>query len=560
MSAAKNKRRRVLLEHDETGELLSAREARSARRARQKAAQKERRRSRATRADQATGRGYRGAGNGEAFLMDSPAEWRGSSMQVCGLWPWIGGSATPFFGAPLGIDLDTAAPVGADPIAWFKAGIINNPSIFLLGLPGYGKSSFVRHMMLGMNGRGVIPLVPGDLKPDYVDEIRAMGGQVITLAPGRGHINVMDPGEISAIAHTLPEKIRNELMIDAHSRKLQMISALITILRKGPVSEHEESILDQAITLVEEDFMEADRAPLVGDLLEKIRSRPQSLSDVALDHGDEKRYREATDGLVASLMSLNGSGRFGDMFSRQTSASLKMDRPAVYDVSMISDTQRDVQAAALMACWTTTFASVGLAHALADEGLAPRREFFVAMDEIWRALRSGPSMVERVDAMTRLNRNDGYGMAMITHTMSDLDALPTEEDRAKARGFVERSGMVVTGALPRAEMAKLRQAVPLSNVEADRLISWADPGSWSRIRRSRANGTRPRQAPGVGKFMVKVGGRPGIALNVRLTPSELSMNDTNKRWGNQDGRVVVESPNEVTNAMIQSESALPEAS
>ena len=48
--------------------------------------------------------------------------------------------------------------------------------------------------------------------------------------------------------------------------------------------------------------------------------------------------------------------------------------------------------------------------------------------------------VDRVDALTRLNRQRGVAMAMVSHTMSDLLALPTEEDRMKARGFVERFG------------------------------------------------------------------------------------------------------------------------
>mgnify|MGYP001003880026 FL=1 len=36
--------------------------------------------------------------------------------------------------------------------------------------------------------------------------------------------------------------------------------------------------------------------------------------------------------------------------------------------------------------------------------------------------------------------------------------------------------------------------------------------------------------PGLGKFLIKVGGRPGIPVKVTLTPSELDVNDTNKRW------------------------------
>lgn len=486
-------------------------------------------------------------GGGAARMFQSPREWRGSTRQVCGLWPFAAGATTPYSGAPLGIDLDSNSPVGCDPIAWFVDGIINNPSAFILALPGYGKSTLVRHALLGMNGRGIIPLVPGDLKPDYVDEIEAMGGQVIQLAPGRGHLNVLDPGEISAIADRLPPDIREKLLVDAHTRKLQLLLALISILRKGHVTPNEENILDKALVLLE---TEHEGVPVVQDLLDVIVSRPQALQDIALDRGDPDRYKDATDALVASLMSLNGQGRFGDMFSKPTSAALRMDRPAVFDVSQIGDIHRDVQAAALLACWTTTFASVEVAHALADAGLGPRRNYFVVLDELWRALRAGAEMVNRIDALTRLNRNEGVGQAMITHTMSDLESLPTETERQAARGFVERSGMVITGALPHAEMEKLRQAVTVSNAEAARLVSWADPGSWSLIAKKRSRSGAPRQAPGVGKFMIKVGGRPGISVAVRLTQVEIEMNNTNKRWGNSDGTVNVASANEVTNSIV----------
>lgn len=486
-------------------------------------------------------------GGGAARMFQSPRGWRGSTRQVCGLWPFAAGATTPYSGAPLGIDLDSNSPVGCDPIAWFVDGIINNPSAFILALPGYGKSTLVRHALLGMNGRGIIPLVPGDLKPDYVDEIEAMDGQVIQLAPGRGHLNVLDPGEISAIADRLPPDIREKLLVDAHTRKLQLLLALISILRKGHVTPNEENILDKALVLLE---TEHEGVPVVQDLLDVIVSRPQALQDIALDRGDPDRYKDATDALVASLMSLNGQGRFGDMFSKPTSAALRMDRPAVFDVSQIGDIHRDVQAAALLACWTTTFASVEVAHALADAGLGPRRNYFVVLDELWRALRAGAEMVNRIDALTRLNRNEGVGQAMITHTMSDLESLPTETERQAARGFVERSGMVITGALPHAEMEKLRQAVTVSNAEAARLVSWADPGSWSRIAKKRSRSGAPRQAPGVGKFMIKVGGRPGISVAVRLTQVEIEMNNTNKRWGNSDGTVNVASANEVTNSIV----------
>ncbi|WP_238177142.1 hypothetical protein [Kribbella sp. VKM Ac-2566] len=67
-----------------------------------------------------------------------------------------------------------------------RSRLISNPSAFVLGKPGLGKSTVVRRMALGLAGHGVQPLILGDLKPDYRDLIEALDGQVIDLAPGRG--------------------------------------------------------------------------------------------------------------------------------------------------------------------------------------------------------------------------------------------------------------------------------------------------------------------------------------------------------------------------------------
>ena len=248
---------------------------------------------------------------------------------------------------------------------------------------------------------------------------------------------------------------------------------------------------------------------------------------VALDRGDDARYKAITEDLEASLIGLVGGGRLGETFARQTTNPMRRDAPVVYDVSAIDDSEMDLQAATLLACWSAGFGTVNVANALADAGLEPRRHYFVILDELWRALRAGRGMVDRVDALTRLNRQRGVGMAMISHTMSDLLALSSEEDRMKARGFVERSGMVICGGLPSAEMPQLSAAVPFSQAEQELLIGWQDPPAWD------PSTGREAEPPGRGKFLVKVGGRPGIPVNVQLTATELSINDTNKLWHEQ---------------------------
>lgn len=474
-------------------------------------------------------RGWFGRGRGQSLYVQQADEWRGTTVQVCGLWPFAIGAGTPMVGVPLGRHIHTGATLCCDPISWFqRANLISNPSAFVLGKPGLGKSTIVRRMATGLAGYGVMPLVLGDLKPDYVDLIEAMGGQVITLGRGRGYLNVLDPGEASAAAARLREAGKAdkaaEVMADAHGRRITMISALLTILRAAPPTDREETIIDRALRWLDEHH---DGVPVLGDLLTVIQKAPPDVRAVALDRGDDARYKEITEGLEASLIGLVSGGRLGEMFSRQTTRPMRRDAPVVYDVSAIDDSEMDLQAAALLACWSAGFGTVNVANALADAELEPRRHYFVVLDELWRALRAGRGMVDRVDALTRLNRTRGVGMAMVSHTMSDLEALASQEDRMKARGFVERSGMVICGGLPGAEMPLLTAAVPFSTAEQNLLIGWQDPPAWDPA------AGRESAPPGRGKFLVKVGGRPGIPVNVQLTSTELSINDTNKLWRDQ---------------------------
>lgn len=429
-------------------------------------------------------------------------------------------------GVPLGRHTQTGATLCCDPISWFqRAKLISNPSAFILGKPGLGKSSLVRRMATGLAGYGVMPLVLGDLKPDHVDMITALGGQVIPLGRGRGYLNVLDPGEATAAANTLRAHgftaEAGQVLADAHGRRHTMVSALLTIMRLQPPSDREETIIDRALKWLDEHH---DGVPVLGDLLEVVRAGPAEVRAVALDRGDDNRYKAITEDLEASLIGLVGGGRLGETFSKQTTNPMRRDAPVVYDVSSIDDSDVDLQAAALLACWSAGFGTVNVANVLADAGLEPRRHYFVILDELWRALRAGKGMVDRVDALTRLNRQRGVGMAMISHTMSDLLALPTESERMKAKGFVERAGMVICGGLPGAEMTRLTSAVPLSLAEQELLIGWQDPPAWDPV------SGRETEPPGRGKFLVKVGGRPGIPVDVQLTAAEASINDTNKLW------------------------------
>jgi hypothetical protein len=337
-------------------------------------------------------------------------------------------------------------------------------------------------------------------------------------------LNILDPGQALEAAALLEESGHPEdaarVRADAHARRLHMVTALITISRAQPPTDQEQSLLDRALRWLDDHF---EGIPVLADLLEVIRQAPDELRQVALDRGDMKIYLQETRALEASLLGLTGGGKLGEIFSRHTTNPMRRDAAVVFDVSSIDETESDLQAAVLLACWSYGFATVNVANALADAGLESRRHYLVVLDELWRALRAGRGMVDRVDALTRLNRSVGVGQVMISHTMSDMLALPAEDDRMKARGFVERSGMVICAGLPASEMPLLTAAVPLSRQEQLKLVSWQDPPAWD----SHGGQADP---PGRGKFLIKVGGRPGIPVHLGLTATEAALSDTNRLW------------------------------
>jgi hypothetical protein len=163
---------------------------------------------------------------------------------------------------------------------------------------------------------------------------------------------------------------------------------------------------------------------------------------------------------------------------------------------------------------------VKAANAAADAGAAPQRHHFLLLDELWRVLRAGEGMIDRVEELSRLNRSAAVGQLLITHSLADLRSLPSEADRAKARGLVEGAGAVLCAGLPARELDELAEVVPFTQRERDLVTSWATPPGWSAA----------AAPPGRGRLLVKVGSRPGIPLEVVLTPAERALADTNSRW------------------------------
>lgn len=483
-------------------------------------------------------RGFTGRNSGFSAVQSGPPEWQTTTNLGCGFNPNVVGAAAPVVGTPLGRHVTTGAEVACDPLAWFREGIIANPSCFVLSLPGLGKSTLIRKMLMGGVASGHIPIVAGDIKAEYVGFTQQVGGQVIKIGHGFGHLNPLDVGALGRVIPLLEAHSDNPDVAAAvvkakeqiHGRQVTMVSTLVSLGRGGPIKDFEAMLISAALReIYESEDIDWLNPPILQDLIDHIEQGSDDLRVKGRARTDEQ-WDARIDALVLSLNSLL-DGQTGRIFSGQTTTPIEVDSPAVcIDVSAIDRGDSAMKAAVMMACWSNAFGAIEAAHMLADAGLAPQRYFSVTLDEMWQVLSSAPGMVSRVDELTRLNRTEATSLQMVTHTFKDLAALPTEEDRKTAMGFIERAGMVICGGLPTSELDILSNQLEFSPAEAAMITSWSRgaPPKRARTRGARAN------PPGLGRFMIKPSkdGSPGIPVKTELFASEIAyrLHDTNARF------------------------------
>ncbi|MFI7033523.1 hypothetical protein ACIBK1_32805 [Microbispora rosea] len=449
-------------------------------------------------------RGWREPYGGCAVHVEAGAEFQATTAQVCGLFPFVAGSGSPAIGTPIGRHQLFGEVVCLDPLAWLRAGLVTNPGVFVLGQPGTGKSTLVKRLIVGAIASGSTALILGDTKPDYTMLVEHVGGQVIRVGRGLDRINPLDAGPLGAAVRTQRGAEAERTRWELRGRRLSLLMALCTLIREAPVSNAEEVILGRAIDLLDERLT----APTVPDVLAVLEEGPEALRSAARTD-DPERYRERVSDLVFTL-ELLCTGSLAGVFDGPTTRPIDLTAPAVsVDISRVGAAGDKLLTAAMLCTWAYGFAMV--------DGTTGH-SYMAVMDELWRALRGAPGLVEYADSLTRLNRAKGMASIMITHSLADLEALPTEEDRAKARGFIDRSAITVLAGLPPRELARVSEITRLTGPEQELVASWSAPDTWQ-------PGARH---PGRGKYLIKTGDRLGIPVELALVGVEHELYDTDQ--------------------------------
>lgn len=469
-------------------------------------------------------RGWRLPGGGRTIRVMPTPEFRGPTNQVAGLYPFVVGSSLPLIGTPLGEHTEGRGWVCGDPVSWFLHGMINNPSAFVIGRRGIGKSTLMRRICGFAPVKGVLPMIMSDWKPDYVDLIREMDGQVISLNRADSFVNPLDTGPVAKRLPELDDELRAKVEANMRARRIEVARGLCSLALGEDLQTHERNMLSAALAAWDDD--RPGQIPVFADIRALVRGRHPRIRVQAEDGGEERRYDDRARRLIDALNALCGGDEiFGQCFANHTTTPIEVDRPVVFDLSAFEEMDPILQAGVQLVTWTYGSTALATTKVLADAGLAKRRVYLLVMDELWRALRAAEFMVDRVDEINRLNRTLKLGQMLCTHSMDDLK-LHNPEATAKAWNFVNASEMIYIGGLNPSELGNLDETFALSETEKATLTQWAQIGEPD------PESGRGGEALGKGMFMIKGGKRAGIPFRVALTNVEIEagVHDTNAAW------------------------------
>jgi hypothetical protein len=370
-----------------------------------------------------------------------------TTRHLCAAYPLVAEAGLGHQGVLIGRDVLGGSFV-YDPFALYRAGVVTNPNMVVIGQIGRGKSSFVKSYLWrqAVFGRSAWVIDP---KGEYGPLCEAWGVVPVALRPGGPvRLNPLDTaGDGPAVdgGHEGPAVRRAALTAslavsclgrDLAPRERAAIDAAL-IAAEG--AAHSGSSASPTLPQVVDALLDPDQAAAAalrttrGDLVEDGR-------DVALElrrlvHGD-----------------LRG------MFDGPTTPGLRLDGPLV--VLDLSAVYHSPALGVLMAC-----AAAWLQSAVQSRH---RNRILLVVDEAW-AILGNLGVARWLQASWKLSRAMGVANIAVLHRLSDLASVGAagSEQVGLAEGLLADSETRVVYAQSPGEMARSAELLGLNETEAD---------------------------------------------------------------------------------------------
>lgn len=330
------------------------------------------------------------------------ARHRGTSNNVSSLYPCSIQAPLGDEGPMLGVDLTAGgAPHCWDPFESYDRGHVSNANTFVMGEPGYAKSSLVK-VLLSLNaavyGRRRWSMIL-DPKGEYLPFAEAQGLAVVRLAPGGTvRLNPLDGGASAD----------SQLIERRAVRQSKMIIGLAATVLGRDLSPLERKVVRSCI-----DALAAAHAtgppPTLPDFVGLVRNPPASVCDL-VDRTAEQ-LRSDSEQLYFSLDELL-TGTLRGMFDGPTNVKIDWEGPGlVLDLSgVLSDPQALPLAMVAATAWMSEIKQVRTG-----------RQRLLILDEAYYQM-ANKHTVSFVQETFKLGRQFGTAPIAICHRPSDLAA------------------------------------------------------------------------------------------------------------------------------------------
>ncbi len=374
---------------------------------------------------------------------------RGTTANLCSLYPWHTGRAPSSRGPYLGVNV-TGGGTGwfFDPFELYGT-VLTDSNMLIAGRPGRGKSSAVKTFLyreVGVYGRRRFVAI-NDPKGEYGPLAERLGLTVVKLHPGGQHrLNPLDPAPGDGDDGGLLGRQR-------------LVAGMLSVVLDRRLEPVEEALVARSIAHLADTAGRFDLAGLAHGL---AAPTAEVLARAELARLTEVEIRTASMPLTFALGKLLDRTLRG-MFDGPTTINVDWDSGpgVVVDLSAVF---QDREALPLVMMAATSWLQSAMT------ALAPDRRGLQVDDEVW-ALLENEWTVKHLQARLKLCRHWGICNILVCHRLSDLRAQAADGTAAHkvAAGLLGDTGTRVFFQQAPDQVGDAQELLGLNDVEADLL-------------------------------------------------------------------------------------------
>lgn len=374
---------------------------------------------------------------------------RSTTANLCAIYPAAVQAPLPPVGPLLGVDLSAGdAALHWDPFEIFNAGLTTNPNVFVMGEPGYGKSSLIKcwavwQTYLYGEQRW---LTFTDPKGEYRALADLLGMTVMRIAPG---------GTVRINPLEAPAQLDSDALVAERDVQTTMLASLAATQLARPLMPLERKVIRSIVATIT-GRRGRRRAPTLVDVIGLMESPTDELRRAT--HRDVDGFVRDTEDLRYALDELC-TGPLRGMFDGPSSVTVDWDGPGL--VMDLSGVVGDSRAMALV-----MVAAIGWSRQQRHR-LAGRQRINVN-DESYYMYKQVET-VEFAQERRKLGRQYGEANVDICHRPSDLAAQADDGSKVAkmAHGLLADSSMKIVFRQAASQLDEATVMLGLTENEAD---------------------------------------------------------------------------------------------